>query len=160
MRLAKCATGKYEFVGFWGGFHGKTMGSLSHVAPYANCYRCPMTLEPSSYGGNPLASAPAAMGESFLEKLKPMLDDYSFVGDVRGAGLFLGLELVKDKRTKEPLSKTVTNRIFAEFLKRGLLTMAYAASFRIQPAMTIDNAIAILREVSDWVKVEELWRRA
>jgi 4-aminobutyrate aminotransferase-like enzyme len=29
LRLAKSHTGKYEFIGFWGGFHGKTMGSLS-----------------------------------------------------------------------------------------------------------------------------------
>ena len=29
LRLAKCHTGKYEFVSYWGGFHGKTMGALS-----------------------------------------------------------------------------------------------------------------------------------
>src|SRR5215475_9701086 len=59
LRLAKSATGKYEFVSFWGGFHGKTMGVLSlmgstfkhgmgplvpgaHQVPYADCYRCPL----------------------------------------------------------------------------------------------------------------------
>ena len=59
LRLAKCHTGKYEFVSFWGGFHGKTMGALSlmgstfkdklgpmvpgaHQVPYADCYRCPV----------------------------------------------------------------------------------------------------------------------
>jgi 4-aminobutyrate aminotransferase/(S)-3-amino-2-methylpropionate transaminase len=58
LRLAKSYTGKYEFVSFWGGFHGKTMGALSlmgstfkdklgpmvpgsHIVPYADCYRCP-----------------------------------------------------------------------------------------------------------------------
>ena len=63
LRLAKCHTGKYEFVSFWGGFHGKTMGSLSlmgqdfrkgmgpmvpgaTVVPYAYCYRCPLRLKP------------------------------------------------------------------------------------------------------------------
>lgn len=57
--LAKCATGKYEFVSFWGGFHGKTLGALSlmgstfkdklgplaagsHQVPYADCYRSPV----------------------------------------------------------------------------------------------------------------------
>src|SRR5580692_5907439 len=67
LRLAKCATGKYEFVSFSGGFHGKTMGALSlmgsdfkeglgplvagsHIAPYANCYRCPLGLEYPSCG--------------------------------------------------------------------------------------------------------------
>ncbi|MGZ3699784.1 MAG: aspartate aminotransferase family protein, partial [Bdellovibrionota bacterium] len=67
LRLAKCFTGNYEFVSFWGGFHGKTMGVLSlmgtdfknklgpmvpgaHIAPYANCYRCPLKLEFPSCG--------------------------------------------------------------------------------------------------------------
>ncbi len=59
-----------------------------------------------------------------------------------GAGLFLRMELVKDKKTKEPLPRQVTERIFTECVRRGLLTMAYAASFRIQPALTIDEATA------------------
>src|SRR6266851_1372111 len=65
-RLAKNATGKHELVGFWGGFHGKTMGALAvngsgnqrtygpvppgHVLPYANCYRCPLKLTYPSCG--------------------------------------------------------------------------------------------------------------
>src|SRR5438552_9007740 len=67
LRLAKCHTGKYEMVSFWGGFHGKTMGALSlmgstfkdklgpmvpgaHQIPYADCYRCPLKLEYPSCG--------------------------------------------------------------------------------------------------------------
>jgi 4-aminobutyrate aminotransferase-like enzyme len=67
LRLAKSHTGKYEFVSFWGGFHGKTMGALSlmgstfkhqlgpmvpgsHQAPYADCYRCPIGLQYPSCG--------------------------------------------------------------------------------------------------------------
>ena len=67
LRLAKSHTGKYEFVSFWGGFHGKTMGALSlmgstfkhkigpmvpgsHQVPYADCYRCPIGLEYPSCG--------------------------------------------------------------------------------------------------------------
>jgi 4-aminobutyrate aminotransferase-like enzyme len=125
----------------------------------------------SSYGGNPLASAAAKaatqiiieenlvqnskkMGSYFLEKIKPFIDRYSFVGEVHGLGLMLGIEMVKDKKTKEPLSKKASNWIFREFLNRGLLTMAYAASFRIQPAMTIDretidNIMAVIIEVFD-----------
>ena len=67
LRLAKCHTGKYEFVSYWGGFHGKTMGALSlmgstfkdklgpmvpgaHQIPYADCYRCPVGLQYPSCG--------------------------------------------------------------------------------------------------------------
>jgi 4-aminobutyrate aminotransferase-like enzyme len=57
----------------------------------------------------------------------------------------------------------VTARIFTEAVKRGLLTMAYAPSFRIQPALTIDaatarNGVEILREVFDLVERERLWQ--
>ncbi len=319
LRLAKCFTGKYEFVSFWGGFHGKTMGVLSlmgstfkegmgpmvpgsHIVPYANCYRCPFKLqyktccmacldfirnqvktvgtgkiaafiaEPmqgtagnvippkeflpgvkeiakefgalfiademitgfgrtgrfwgvqhsgvvpdmvtmgkqfgggfpisavmsraeivnskpwsvpsgssSSYGGNPMAAAAAnaalsiieeeglvenakKQGAYFLSKLKPLEEKYPFVGEVRGEGLFMAIELVKDKESKEPLSKNVTNKIFMEMLKRGLLTMAYAASFRIQPSMTIDSgtvdeAARIIGDVFESMNREGWWQK-
>ena len=60
-RLAKSVTKKFEFVGFWGGFHGKTGGVLGllgdefkkdygpfmpglYLSPFAYCYRCPLKL--------------------------------------------------------------------------------------------------------------------
>ncbi len=111
----------------------------------------------SSYGGNPLASAAAKaatqiiieenlvenskkMGAYFLEKLFPLCERFPFIGEVRGTGLMLGIEMVKDKQSKIPLSSKATNWIFKEFLNHGLLTMSYAPSFRIQPSMTIDQA--------------------
>ena len=86
-----------------------------------------------------------------------------FVGHARGAGLFLGLELVRDKATKEPLPRAVTERIFHACVARGLFTMAYSASFRLQPALTLDEATArtglsILAEVFDLVERERWWR--
>ena len=134
----------------------------------------------SSYGGNPLASAAAnealkiieeeglvensrVVGAYFLKKLQPLVEKYPFVGEARGRGLFLALELVKDKKTKEPMVKAATNRVFDECLKRGLLTMAYAASFRIQPSMTIDEAtvdhvVAILDEAFGAIEKENVWK--
>lgn len=84
------------------------------------------------------------------------------MGHARGAGMFLGLELVRDKRSKEPLPRAVTERVFQACVQRGLLTMAYAASFRIQPPLTTDegtarNGIAVLREVFDLVERERWW---
>jgi 4-aminobutyrate aminotransferase/(S)-3-amino-2-methylpropionate transaminase len=317
LRLAKCHTGKYEMVSFWGGFHGKTLGALSlmgstfknklgpmatgsHLIPYADCYRCPVGLtypscgiacaevgrqqlkrasagaiaavivEPmqgtagnvvppkeflpavrsiadeqgalliademitglgrtgrrwgvehtgvkpdivtigkafgggfplsgllttdviaqarpwgdpsgssSSYGGNPLAAAAGAaalriideerlvdnardVGQLMLRELEAFPDRYPFVGFVQGSGLFLRIELVKDRVTKEPLARRITERIFMECVRRGLLTMSYSASFRLQPSLTIDaatarNGIEILREVFDLVARERLW---
>ncbi len=133
----------------------------------------------SSYGGNPLGAASGAaslkaideeslvessrvVGEAILGDLAPFVDRYPFVGEVRGRGLFLAIELVKDKKTKEPLSKAATMKIYQACIARGLLTMAYAPRVRLQPAMTLDLATAktgvdILREVLDLAARERWW---
>jgi len=128
----------------------------------------------SSYGGNPLASAAALSalsiieeeglvenaretGRYFLDSILHFKDKYSFIGDVRGRGLFMGIEMVKSKETKEPLSMDICGQIFNEFLQKGLLTMAYTPSFRIQPSMTIDkdtinNVVEIMENVFQTVE--------
>lgn len=298
IRLAKSHTGKFEVLGFWGGFHGKTGGVLGligdpfkkhwgvlhpglHLAPYADCYRCPFAMEypacdlfclgfvrkvienntagslaaiivepiqgtagnvipppeflpgllqiarengalliademitgfgrtglmfgsnhtdlrpdiitigkgmgngfpvtglisteeitkslpyskpsssSSSYGGNPLASRAAlatvqiileeslvensrAVGEVLLTELRRLRDKYEFIGDVRGRGLLIGVELVKDRKTKEPLGKSVTKQIFLETLKRGMVAMNYKPNFRINPPLTLTREEAV-----------------
>ena len=309
-RLAKNHTGKHEVVGYWGGFHGKTLGTLAvngsgnqktygpvppgHVLPFANCYRCPLKLtypscgiacadlardqlkhqttgsvaavimEPlqgtagnvipppefmqraqelareygavfisdemitgfgrtgrwfacersgvtpdlitigkafgagfpisgvvakgeiakakpwgnpsgssSSYGGNPLAAAAAlaavqtlqsenvlqnvrAVGKAMLDELRNWPDRLRWVGDVRGEGLFLAVELVSDRTTKEPLAKKICDEIFQDGLRRGLLAMSYTHAIRLQPALTIDRGtalagLALLREAIETV---------
>ncbi|HEY1371050.1 MAG TPA: aminotransferase class III-fold pyridoxal phosphate-dependent enzyme, partial [Candidatus Binatia bacterium] len=134
----------------------------------------------SSYGGNPLAAAAAAaalriiddedlvenscrVGSHFLKLLSDWTERYPFVGNVRGAGLFIGIDLVRDKQSKEPLTKDTCRRIFDECLRRGLLTMAYTPRVRIQPALTIDEetvdtAAGILAEVFDVIAAEGSWK--
>jgi 4-aminobutyrate aminotransferase-like enzyme len=54
------------------------------------------------------------VGEHLLEHLRPLADRFSIVGDVRGSGLFAGIELVKDRTTLEPASSEasfVVNRM-------------------------------------------------
>ena len=296
-RLAKNATGHHEVVGFWGGFHGKTMGTLAvngsgnaksygpvppgHKLPFANCYRCPLKLEypscgiacadvaaeqlrqsttgsvaavimepmqgtagnvipppefmqraqamakehgalfiademitgfgrtgrwfacersgvtpdlitlgkafasgfpvsgvlakreiaqakpwsnpsgsSSSYGGNPLAAAAAlasittlkkenvlenvrTVGAVMLREIQSWGESLRWVGNVRGEGLFLAVELVSDRVTKEPLAKKICDEIFREGLRRGLLAMSYTHCIRLQPALTIDAPTAL-----------------
>ncbi len=318
LRLARCATGRSELVGFWGGFHGKTAGaaalmgsSARHglgplpagatLVPYADCYRCPFQLshpscglacaefareamraqpagpvaavvvEPmqgtagnvippndflpaiaaaaremgallvademitgfgrtgkpwgvdhsgvrpdvvtigkgfgsgfpvsgvlardavaqakpwsnpsgasSSYGGNALAAAAALasvttvrderlwenaerVGAAMIAELRRMQERYAFVGDVRGAGLLIGVELVKDRTTKEPLDHAVTRRVYEQCVRRGLLAMTYTPHVRLQPALTIDadtalEGLAVLDDVlGDLARAGE-WR--
>ena len=297
-RLAKSITKKFEFVGFWGGYHGKTAGVIGllgggyrnhqgpftpgmHMSPYASCYRCPWNLEypscglacaehlrnviknetqdevaaiimepmqgtagnvippddfvhavreiadefdalliadeiltgfgrtgtmwasqqfglkpdimtfgkgmgggfplsglgsslenmsakpfgepsgsSSSFGGNPLAAAAglgaveailgeklvensAKVGKVLLNALKELQNKYRFIGDVRGRGLMIGVEMVADRKTKEPLDKTITRALFHEALERGLVTMSYSHVIRINPPLVITEDEAL-----------------
>jgi 4-aminobutyrate aminotransferase / (S)-3-amino-2-methylpropionate transaminase / 5-aminovalerate transaminase len=114
----------------------------------------------SSYGGNPLAAAAAlasirtlqrenvlenvrAVGKAMLDELRTWPDRLRWVGDVRGEGLFLAVELVADRQTKEPLPKKICQEIFQDGLRRGLLSMSYTHAIRLQPALTIDRETAL-----------------
>ena len=163
---------------FGGGFPVSgvlTTDDISSSKPWSN-----PSGSSSSYGGNPLAAAAVAaslqiideeglvensrqMGEIFLSGLQRMALKYSFIAEARGAGLFLGVELVRDRATLEPMSKAACAKLFNAFLQRGLLTMAYAPAFRIQPAMTIDEAtvqtsLAIIDSVFAEVEALGYWR--
>ena len=158
---------------FGGGFPMSALLGRSEIVetrPWAN-----PSGSSSSYGGNPLAAAAAAaalaiiedeklvanselMGRYFLNRISHFTEKFSFVGEVRGRGLFLAIELVEDKKNKKPLAKTVCESIFTGCLQKGLLTMSYAPAFRIQPAMTIDSAtideaVSVLEEVFSSVKI-------
>jgi 4-aminobutyrate aminotransferase-like enzyme len=306
-RLAMSYTGKYEIVGFWGGFHGKTAGVMGLIGdeskhgwgplpggrfsvPYADCARCPFQLqypdcgiacadfarqsikrttsgavaaiviepmqgtagnvipppeflpaiqgiakeigalliademitgfgrtgrwfgcnhtdvvpdimtvgkgmgngfpisgvissdpvvvaEPfarasassSSYGGNPLASTAALatleaivdeglvehaarVGAHMLDRLRAMQEKYPFIGDVRGVGLMIGVDLVADRERNELLSRPATERIFLDALQHGLLMMGYFPRIRINPPLTItkeqaDQGLDVLDQV-------------
>jgi 4-aminobutyrate aminotransferase / (S)-3-amino-2-methylpropionate transaminase / 5-aminovalerate transaminase len=128
----------------------------------------------SSYGGNPLASTAALatvrtivneslvensreVGDYLLRGLQGLHDKYAFIGDVRGCGLMIGMELVKDRKTKEPFDKAVTRQIFLQTLKRGLVCMNYKPNIRINPPLILnreeaDEGLAILDEVFAYVE--------
>ncbi|PYQ17908.1 MAG: aspartate aminotransferase family protein [Acidobacteria bacterium] len=134
----------------------------------------------SSYGGNPMAGAAAyasvtiieeeklvenaaRLGEFMLSRLKDMQERHEFIGKVDGKGLLIGVELVKDRQTREPLDKRVCARLFQECLKRGLISMVYNPHFRVNPALSMDRstaetALGILDEVFGLVGREGGWR--
>ncbi|MBP2702781.1 aspartate aminotransferase family protein [Microbispora sp. RL4-1S] len=296
LRLAKSVTGKHEFLSFWGGFHGKTMGSLALTAgarsglgplppgyfsaPYANCYHCPLKLKPtscgfacvdvardvikqnstgalaaivvepvqgrsgnvvpppgyltalkelaaefdalliademmtgfgrtgaafafqhedvvpdiltvgkgmgggypvtgvvstaaymaarpfsdpsassSSFGAFPLACRAVAttvevmaednlveharkLGAEMLAALRPLAEEAPLVGDVRGAGLAIGIELVADKETRQPVSGAVLRDTFLALLEAGVLVMTGGNSLRLYPPLNVETEMA------------------
>jgi 4-aminobutyrate aminotransferase-like enzyme len=114
----------------------------------------------SSYGGNPLAAAAglasvetilaeklvqnsARVGALMLDALKQLQEKYRFIGDVRGRGLMIGVEMVADRTTKEPLDKSITRALFHEALERGLITMSYSHVIRINPPLVISEEEAM-----------------
>ncbi len=114
----------------------------------------------SSYGGNPLAAAAglasleiilnenlvknaARVGAVMLARLKALKEKYRCVGEVRGKGLMLGIELVKDRETKEPIATEVTQALYQECLRRGLVAMCYANPIRINPPLVIGEDTAL-----------------
>jgi 4-aminobutyrate aminotransferase-like enzyme len=130
-------------------------GEIAQAKPWAN-----PSGSSSSYGGNPLAAAAALatiqvlqrdnvlqnvreVGAAMLSELRTWPDRLRWVGDVRGEGLFLGVELVADRRTKEPLAKKICEEIFQDGLRRGLLAMSYTHAIRLQSALTIDRETAL-----------------
>jgi 4-aminobutyrate aminotransferase-like enzyme len=114
----------------------------------------------SSYGGNPLAAAAglgaveiiiheklvensARLGALMLAALKELQQKYRFIGEVRGRGLMIGVEMVADRATKEPLDQTITRALFHEALNRGLVTMSYSHVIRINPPLVLNEEEAM-----------------
>lgn len=60
-------------------------------------------------------------GERLLNELKNKLQDHPYVGDVRGKGLLIGIELVTDKDTKEPLDVSLVNKAIGICKENGLI---------------------------------------
>jgi len=100
----------------------------------------------STYEGNPLSCATGVavlnyveehdlvsrareMGKKLMGKLEEGLADLPYVGQVRGKGLFVGVEIVADKETKEPfpVDWNVTHRIEEEAFENGLLILGGVA---------------------------------
>jgi taurine-pyruvate aminotransferase len=72
----------------------------------------------------------AAMGEYLLGHLNELKNKYEIIGDVRGKGLFVGLELVNDRTTREPVDESVPIAIGAECMAQGVLIGRTNRSFR------------------------------
>ena len=91
------------------------------------------------------------LGLHCINRLKTMKDRHPLIGDVRGLGLFLGIELVKDRQTRERASDEAEAVMYAA-LSRGLsfkLTMGNIIT--LTPALTItkkqmDQALDIVEE--------------
>jgi 4-aminobutyrate aminotransferase len=119
----------------------------------------------STFGGNPVACAAAlatigllraslvrnaeTVGAHLMAGLKELMSKHPIVGDIRGRGLMIGIELVRDRQTKERADKE-RNALVQECFKRGLLVLgAGRNAIRLSPALVLtvgqaDTTIEIL----------------
>jgi len=61
------------------------------------------------------------MGDYLMDRLHELKDKHEIIGDVRGKGLFVGAELVKDRKTKEPVDESVAAGVAADCLRQGVM---------------------------------------
>ncbi len=109
----------------------------------------------STFGGNPIACAAgletirlleekyianaARMGEYILGKLADWPDKHPLVGNVRGKGLMIGIEFVKDQQTREPHPEA-RNKVVRRVFEQGLLVLGCGEStLRLMPPLIIER---------------------
>ncbi|HVX42547.1 MAG TPA: aminotransferase class III-fold pyridoxal phosphate-dependent enzyme, partial [Mycobacteriales bacterium] len=82
------------------------------------------------------------LGRELLAALAPLAEEAPTVGDVRGQGLAIGIELVADKATKAPASKDQVRRAFLALLEAGVLVMVGGNSLRLYPPLNVETGLA------------------
>jgi taurine---2-oxoglutarate transaminase len=152
------------------------LGAMVISSPIADWARGRYFAGGLTYSGHPLACASAVasieafreegivehaaeMEQHFRTGLRELADRHPSIGDVRGLGCFFGLELVRDRETREPLVPfNATGEAFAPVvrlmkaaLERGLYLMTHWNVVMVCPPLTItheelDEGLAILDE--------------
>jgi taurine--2-oxoglutarate transaminase len=101
----------------------------------------------------------AKMGKHLDKRLAELKESHKSVGDVRGKGLFWGVELVKDQKTREPFVRrkdkfdpTILKKISAAALTKGVYIVNVINTFIIAPPLIvnekeIDEAIMVFDDV-------------
>ena len=114
----------------------------------------------STFGGNPVACEAALatielveeklmanateVGNYFMDQLRSMMDRHRLIGDVRGYGLMIGIEFVRDRVTKEKAKEEVEAIVYKAFEKGLLLLGCGENTIRIAPPLIVDKEDADL----------------
>jgi 4-aminobutyrate aminotransferase/4-aminobutyrate aminotransferase/(S)-3-amino-2-methylpropionate transaminase len=89
-----------------------------------------------------LASRAASLGRWWLEDLQEQLGRHPRVGEIRGLGMMIGIEFVKDRKSLAP-DPQWTSQVVTEALKAGLIVLSGGPSrnvLTLTPALTISRA--------------------
>lgn len=154
--------------------NGVPLGGVSTTRPIAESMRGKVHF--NTYGGNPVSMTQGlavlevlakhnyphnakVMGDLLVDGFKGLQEKHRLIGDVRGKGLMLGIELVRDRKTKEPAAKEML-RLMDLCKDRGLLIGKGAMAgnvVRIKPPLCIDkgDVAFILRTLDEGLGIIE-----
>ena len=113
----------------------------------------------TSYGGNPMACAAALasievieeenlcersahLGEVLLRRMKEIEACHPIIGEVRGIGCLLGIELVKSKATKEPFEEA-GRLVYQKAFRKGLAWIPAGHILRMSPPLIMEDDLAL-----------------
>ncbi len=131
MPLGACVA-RREIMDWEKGSHGNTYGG--------NPVSCAAALATIELIENEYMQNAAEVGQYTLDALQEIQVRHPSMGDVRGKGLMIGVEFVKDRETKEPAAD-VTERVVDLAFERGLLTLSCGKSvIRIAPPLSISKS--------------------
>jgi 4-aminobutyrate aminotransferase len=127
----------------------------------------------STFGGNPVSCAAAIatidllrrellrnateVGAHLIAGVRSLVARHPLIGDVRGKGLMIGIELVRDRETKERAVKERDEVVTAAFYKGLLVLGAGKNAIRLSPPLVLtkaqaDTTVAILDEALSQVE--------
>jgi 4-aminobutyrate aminotransferase-like enzyme len=131
----------------------------------------------STFGGNPVSCAiglavldviqeeglqrqALELGTRLCDGLQGLMEDHRLIGDVRGAGLFIGVELVRDRATMEPAA-TEADELVNRLKKRGMLLGTDGPLhnvIKIKPPMVLaaDDVDMVVRGFADELSAMEM----
>jgi 4-aminobutyrate aminotransferase len=122
----------------------------------------------STFGGNPVCCAAALatldvvegglmanavrMGDRLISAARRLMDKHPCIGDVRGQGLMVGVEFVKDRATREPAGELVHELVQRAFREGLLLLGAGKSTLRLAPPLIIsdqdvDTAVGMIDDI-------------
>ncbi|MGI9041682.1 MAG: acetyl ornithine aminotransferase family protein [Gemmatimonadales bacterium] len=109
----------------------------------------------STFGGNPVCCAAALatldlvegglmenavrMGARLIAGVRALAERHPCIGDVRGRGLMIGMELVKDRATREPAPELLHDLVMGSFARGLLLLGAGKSTLRLAPPLVVDD---------------------
>ena len=111
----------------------------------------------NTFGGNPVCAAAASAtlrvverelranaaraGERFMTKLRGLMQRYDVIGDVRGKGLMIGMELVEDRASKRP-APALAEALIRQAFQNGLLLLTCGVStVRFMPPLVVSDTL-------------------